>query len=76
MNNNFERGKGDWNKLFDFMDENEFTCADFLACVCSSLLRQPPEKEYKTKLMIQGIEFKISIKPDVWDYRNADKTKN
>lgn len=52
MNNNFERGKGNWNKLFDFMDENEFTCADFLACVCSNLLRQPPEKEYKTKLMI------------------------
>ena len=69
MTVNFERGKGDWNKLAEFLDNNYFTNLDMLAVICANLLREPPEKEYKTKLMIQGIEFKISIKPDVWDYR-------
>lgn len=72
MNNNFERGKGDWNKLSEFLDNNYFTNLDMLAVICANLLREPPEKEYKTKLMIQGIEFKISIKPDVWDYRSNE----
>lgn len=56
----FGRGEGDWDKLYDFMDKENFSRADFLACVCASLLREP-EKEFKTELMIGGIKFEICI---------------
>ena len=32
----FEHGIGDWEQLFDFIDKNDFSCADFLACVCAN----------------------------------------
>ncbi len=57
----FERGKGDWEKLGDFMDENNFSRADMLAVVCASLLKEP-EKNFCTALMIQGEKFFIQIK--------------
>lgn len=57
----FERGTGDWEKLADFIDENDFTRADMLAVVCASLLREP-EKNFCTTLMIQGEKFFIQIK--------------
>jgi hypothetical protein len=61
----FERGKGDWEKLFNFMDENSFSAADFLACVCANLLSYPTlENEYSTELMLQGQLFKIKIETE------------
>ena len=61
INNYFDRGKGDWDKLYDFMDKENFSRADFLACVCASLLREP-DSEFDTRLMIQGVEFGINIR--------------
>lgn len=61
INNYFERGKGDWDKLYDFMDKESFTRLDLLACVCASLLREP-DSEFDTRLMIQGVEFGINIR--------------
>ena len=69
INNYFERGKGDWdklydfmdNKLYDFMDKESFTRLDFLACVCASLLRDP-DNEFETELGIVGIKFGINIR--------------
>ena len=60
VKDHFERGEGDWDKLYDFMDKENFSRADFLACVCASLLREP-ENEFVTELMIGGIKFKIDI---------------
>ena len=60
----FERGAGDWEKLIDFMEKNDFTCLDFLSCICSNLLHES-EKDFKTELMLQGVIFKIEIKKDV-----------
>ena len=57
----FERGKGDWDKLYDFMDKESFTRLDFLACVCASLLREP-ENEFETELGVGGIKFEIKIR--------------
>lgn len=62
----FERGTGDWDKLYTFMDENDFRSVDFLACICASLL-QYIDNEYspfKTKLMVGGTIFNITIKPE------------
>ncbi len=59
----FEKGKGDWDKLFDFMDENEFTNLDFLACICSNLFYKQGTK-FKTELMLQGTKFKIEIRKE------------
>lgn len=60
IKDHFERGEGDWDKLYDFMDKENFSRADFLACVCASLLREP-EKEFETELGIGGIKFEINI---------------
>ena len=61
INNYFNRGHGDWDKLYDFMDKESFSRADFLACVCASLLREP-ENEFETELGIGGIKFGINIR--------------
>jgi hypothetical protein len=45
------------------MDENEFSCQDFLAVICASLLKYE-ENEFETELMLQGVKFKISIEKD------------
>ena len=55
-----ERGTGDWEKLSEYMDKENFTRSDFLACVCASLLNEP-DKKFCTRLMLQGVEFKIGI---------------
>lgn len=52
-----------WNNLYNFMDENEFSCQDFLAVICASLLKYQ-EKEFNTELMLQGVKFKINIVKD------------
>lgn len=64
----FERGSGDWDKLYDFMDENDFSASDFMACVCANLLPLLRLKwqVFKTELMIQGVKFKITIEPEMW----------
>ena len=65
QNKVFERGQGDWEKLFNFMDENGFSVADFLACICANLLSYPTlENEYSTKIMLQGTVFKIKIETE------------
>ena len=61
VKDHFDRGKGDWDKLYDFMDKENFSRADFLACACASLLREP-ENEFVTELMIGGIKFGIKIR--------------
>lgn len=58
--NIFDHGNGDWEKLYEFMDNNDFSCADFLAVVCASL-NKFPQTEFKSKLMVGGIEFNINI---------------
>ncbi len=59
----FKKGEGNWYKLFDFMEENDFTCLDFLACICTKLLHEP-EKEFKTELMLLDVKFEIEIKKE------------
>lgn len=49
-----------FEKLCDFMDANDFTCADFLACVCAHLSGLP-QNEFETELMVAGRVFKIKI---------------
>ena len=55
-----ERGEGDWEKLYQFMDENDFSNADFLACICANLTRQEGKK-FSTRIMVAGVEFQIDI---------------
>ena len=65
----FERGKGDWEKLYNFMDENDFSASDFMACVCANLMSYAnfgKQEIYKTEIMIQGVRFKIEIKPEIF----------
>lgn len=65
LSKQFEHGKGDWEKLYTFMDENDFSCADFLACVCANLNSYPNEdKYYKTKLMVGGKIWNIEIEKE------------
>lgn len=56
----FERGTGDWEKLCNFMDEHNFSCADFLAVICAHLCSRP-QKDFETELFVAGHEFKIRI---------------
>ncbi len=59
-----DKGHGDWNKLYKFMDENYFSNADFIACICANLCRQEGKK-FETSLLVGGQVFKISfIKSD------------
>lgn len=64
----FERGKGDWDKLYKFMDENNFRSADFLACVCANLGRfiDKDYSPFSTTLGVGGVKFHITIKPEKW----------
>lgn len=58
----FDHGvsKEKFDKLADFMEENGFSCADFLACVCARIGGYP-QKEFETELMVAGCVFKIKI---------------
>lgn len=49
-----------WEKLSKFMDDNDFSNADFLACICANLLRQEG-KRFVTTIILQGVQFKIDI---------------
>ena len=64
MTYKFDRGvprdHENWEKLFDFMDQNEFTPLDFLACTCAKFCKHRA-KEFKTELMVGGQIFKINI---------------
>ena len=65
----FDHGTGDWEKLYKFMDENDFSCADFLACVCAHLLENVlmhAWQNFKTEIMIQGVKFTIKIEPEIF----------
>ena len=65
MNREKEKNKNEeaWDKLCNFMDENEFTCNDFLAVICSNLLKYE-DKHFDTEIMLQGVRFKINIEKD------------
>ena len=52
--------QGEWEDLCDFLDEKEFYIEDMLACICASLDRNGA-KEYKTRLMVAGVEYEIEI---------------
>lgn len=65
----FERGQGDWDKLLDFMDKNNFSALDFMACVCANMSNYPNfsiNEKYQTELMLQGVKFKIKIEPELF----------
>ena len=59
---NFEHGakRDDFDKLADFMDAYNFSCADFLAVVCAHLAGLP-QKEFTTELMVAGCEWNITL---------------
>lgn len=58
----FDRGasKENFDKLAEFMDKNDFSCADFLACVCANISSYP-QNEFETSLFVAGHEFNIKI---------------
>ncbi len=59
----FEHGIGDWEQLFDFIDKNNFSCADFLACVCAKLNKiSNPDNLFSTEIMVGGHEWDIKLK--------------
>lgn len=63
----FEHGSGDWEKLYNFMDENDFSCADFLACICAHLTENELKLAWQiftTTIMVAGVKFKITIEPE------------
>ena len=64
MSDIFNRGNGDWDKLLNFIDENEFTILDFLACICANLLRENGNK-FETELVVGGEKFEVTIKKGV-----------
>ena len=49
-----------WYKLFKFMDENDFSIQDFLACACANFLRYT-ETNYTTMLSVGNQDFLIQI---------------
>ena len=63
---NFEHGasKEEFDKLADFMEQNNFSCADFLACVCAHIAHLP-QKEFNTELLVAGYEWDITLKRGV-----------
>lgn len=50
-----------WEKLFDFMDKNEFSVQDFLACVCANFGRADNDNTYETQIAVGGIIYDIKI---------------
>ena len=49
-----------WDKLLSFIERNDFTVQDFLACVCANLLRYT-STNYITRLSVGGTQFDITI---------------
>lgn len=61
----FERGNGDWDKLYNFMDKNDFSNCDFLACICANLSRITDGiTPFDTTIAVAGYKWKISITPE------------
>jgi hypothetical protein len=61
----FERGTGDWDKLYNFMDENDFSNADFLACVCANLSKITyGSTPFNTTIAVAGYKWDIKITPE------------
>lgn len=56
-----EATKEDWERLFDFINQNDFSVQDFLCCVCANLLRYT-STHYITRLSVGGTQFDITIK--------------
>lgn len=50
----------DWEELGEYLEKKGFYIEDMLACVCAGLLRNAV-KEYKTRLMVAGVEYEIEI---------------
>jgi hypothetical protein len=65
MNREKEKNRNEesWDKLCNFMDENEFTCNDFLAVICANLLKYE-DKHFDTEMMLEGVRFRINIEKD------------
>lgn len=61
MTDIFEHGKGDWDKLLTFMDNNPFSIADMLAVICANLVKEK-DKNFRTTLNVGGENFFIQIK--------------
>ena len=61
MTDLFEHGKGDWDKLLTFMDNNPFSIADLLAVICANLAKEK-DKNFCTTLNVGGENFFIQIK--------------
>lgn len=55
-----EAKEENWEKLYKFMDDNDFSNADFLACVCANLKHQEG-KRFITMLMVGGEKFQIEF---------------
>ena len=53
-------GDPNWNKLFEFMRENDFTMQDFLACVCANFVRYP-QGYYETQISVADHIFNVKI---------------
>ena len=63
----FERGNGDWDKLYNFMDKNDFSNADFLACICANLSKiTDGESPFKTQIAVAGYKWDITLKPEIF----------
>lgn len=72
----FEHGSGDWEKLYNFMDENDFSFADFLACICSRLIENNLKLAWQiciTTIMVSGVKFKITIEPEFFGKERENK---
>lgn len=50
----------EWDTLLSFIDKNDFTVQDFLACVCANLLRYT-STHYKTRIVVGNSLFDITI---------------
>ena len=55
-----EAQEGNRENLYKFMDDNDFSNADFLACVCANLTHQEG-KRFITMLMVGGQKFQIEF---------------
>lgn len=52
-----------WGKLFDFMDQNNFTMEDFLACVCARFTVFP-QGYYESIIKFKDYTFNVKIIKD------------
>lgn len=64
MTYEFKRGVSrdnpSWEELYEFLDKNEFSVLDMLACVCANLCNYT-DTEFNTEIMCGGHKFQINI---------------